>query len=324
MNLGIIRLLATIALIILWVSVVKPQQVKSVSVGFLGVALSSAPPAFVEALRQRGYDEGSNLRIEFRSAKGRPEALPKLAAELVGLKPDVLVGATTPSALALKNETDSIPIVMVAVGDPVPSGLVKSFAHPGGNVTGASLATEYWEAKRLQLVTETIPGICCLPVLRNPSNPLAPLISATYQNIAKSLGIELRMIDAANPEQLDEVLDSPLDGRFRAALYSTPDGLFVSRRSQIIEFAQRQRLPLFAPYREDVEAGALMSFGANLDDQLRLGADYVDKIVKGAKPADLPVQQPTTFDLVLNLKVAKALGLQIPLSVLARATELIE
>ncbi|SEE03304.1 putative ABC transport system substrate-binding protein [Rhizobiales bacterium GAS191] len=324
---GAICLLTAMGLVALLVSLASAQPVKSVSVGYLGVSqLVSPPPAFVEELRERGYEEGRNLRIEFRSAKGRPEALPKLAAELVGLRPDVLVGATTPSALALKKETDSIPIVIFSVGDPVASGLVQSFARPGGNVTGSSLATEIWESKRLQLVKEVLPQICCLSVLRNPSNQFgaSPFATTIYQNAAKTLGLELKMIEAASPDELDQALAVPQDVRFRTALFSAPDGLFVSRRAQIIAFAQRQRIALFMPYREDAEAGALMSFGASLDDQSRLAADYVDRIIKGARPADLPVQQPTKFDLVLNLRAAKALGLTFPPSVVAGATELIE
>ncbi|SEF12121.1 putative ABC transport system substrate-binding protein [Rhizobiales bacterium GAS191] len=261
--------MAALVFVVLPVSMVAPQPMKSVSVGFLGVSqLASPPPTFVGVLRERGYEEGRNLKIEFRSAKGRPEALPKLAAELVSLRPDVLVGATTPSALALKKETDSIPIVIFSVGDPVASGLVQSFARPGGNITGSSLATEIWESKRLQLVKEVLPQICCLSVLRNPSNQFgaSPYPTTIYQNAAKTLGIDLKMIEAANADELDQALAAPLDDRFRTALFSAPDGLFVSRRAQIIAFAQRQRLALFMPYREDAEAGALMSFGASLDD----------------------------------------------------------
>jgi putative ABC transport system substrate-binding protein len=313
-----------VALFNLPTSVVTAQTVKPVMNGFLSVGSASIYPPFVEMLRERGYEEGRNLRIEFRSAKGRQETLPKVAAELVSLKPDVLVGSTTPAVLALKQETDSIPIVFLFVSDPVAVGIVKSFANPGGNITGVSVANQYWSVKTLELVTDTLPGICCLTILRNPSNQAAPFILAIYEKTAKSLGIELKIIDAANPDQLREVLAIPLEGRFKTALLLAPDGLFTGSGTQIVESAQRQHIPLFAPYRSDAVAGALMSFGASFDGQYRAMTDYVDKIIKGAKPADLPVQQPTTFDLVLNLKVAKALGLEIPPLVLARATELIE
>jgi putative ABC transport system substrate-binding protein len=305
-------------------SLVSSQTVKPVTVGFLSVALPSIYPPFIGMLRERGYEEGRNLRIEYRSAMGRQEALPKLAAELVSLKPDVLIGSTTPAVLALKHETDSIPIVFIFISDPVGAGLVKSFASPGGNATGVSVANQYWSVKTIEIVRETLPGICCLTVLRNPSNPAQSFISPIYEQTAKTLGIELKMMDASTPDQLNEMLAIPLDGRFKTALLLTPESLFVARQTQIVEYAQRQHLPLFAPYRADAEAGALMSFGASYDGQYRLLIDYVDKILKGAKPADLPVQQPTAFDLVLNLKVAKELGVQIPQSVLARATDLIE
>ncbi|SDR48865.1 putative ABC transport system substrate-binding protein [Rhizobiales bacterium GAS191] len=319
-----VRLLVILGLVAIPASVVSSQTVKPVTVGLLSPALASIPPIFIQAFRERGYEEGRNLRIEFRSAKGKFEELPKLAAELVSLKPDALVGGTTPAAVALKQATDSIPIVFYFVSDPVLSGLVKSFANPGGNVTGASVADEYWSVKTLQLITDTLPGICCVTILMNPSNQTTAFLKVIYEKTAKSLGIELRMMDAGNPDQLNEVLAIPLEGRFKTALLSTPESLFTVGRTQIVEYAQRQNIPLFAPYRADAVAGALMSFGASFDGQYRAMADYVDKILKGAKPADLPVQQPTTFELVLNLKVAKALGLQIPQLVLARATDLIE
>jgi putative ABC transport system substrate-binding protein len=324
MYLRIIRLIMFVALANLHVSVANSQTVKPVTVGWLSVAAPSIYPPFIGMLRERGYEEGRNLRIERRSAMGRQEALPKLAAELVSLKPDVLVGVTTPATLALKQATSSIPIVFFFVSDPVATGIVKSFDHPGGNATGLSVADEYWSSKTLELVTETLPGICCLTILRNGSNQRVPFVSAIYEKTAKSLGIELKMMDASTFDQLNEVLAIPLEGRFKTALLVTPESLFTAGRTQIVEYMQRQHLPLFAPFRADAEAGALMSFGASYDGQFRAMADYVDKILKGAKPADLPVQQPTAFDLVLNLKVAKELGVQIPQSVLARATDLIE
>jgi putative ABC transport system substrate-binding protein len=324
MYLWIIRLVALVALINFPASVATSQTVKPFTIAYLSVGVTTLYPPFIQMLRERGYEEGRNLKIEFRSAKGIPEALPKLAAELVSLKPDVLVGSTTPAALALKHETDAIPIVFLFVSDPVATGLVKSFANPGGNLTGAANATEVWEGKSLQLIAETLPGICCVTLLRNPSNQTAPLIQGVYEKAAKSLCIELRILDAANPEKLQEALASPLEDRFKTAVVVSPDGLFTGRGSQIAEFTQRQHIPLFAAYRADAVAGALIGFGASFDSQYGLAADYVDKILKGAKPTDLPVQQPTALDLVINLKVAKSLGIEIPQMVLARATELIE
>ncbi|MFI5013743.1 MAG: ABC transporter substrate-binding protein [Hyphomicrobiales bacterium] len=324
MYLRIIRLVVLVALFNLPASVVSSQTVKPITIGFLNSALPSIPPIFIKVFHERGYEEGRNLRIEYRTANGKLDELPKLAAELVSLKPDVLVGGTTPVALALKQATDSIPIVFFFVSDPVANGLVKSFANPGGNVTGLMVGDEFWSVKTLQLVTDTLPGICCVTILINPSNQTMAFIRSSFEKTAKSLGVELKMMDAGNPDQLNEVLAIPLEGRFKTALLSTPESLFTRGRTQIVEYAQRQHIPLFAPYRADAEAGALMSFGASYDGQFRAMADYVDKILKGTKPADLPVQLPTAFDLVLNLKVAKALGLEIPPSILTRATELIE
>jgi len=318
------------ALSCLWRSSISPrrwsacQTVKPVTVGILSPGLPSIPPEYSKAFRERGYEEGRNLRIEFRTAKGKTEALPELATELVRLKPDVLIGSTTPATLALKQTTDSIPIVFFFVSDPVATGLVKSFDHPGGNITGLSVADEYWSVKTVEIVTETLPGICCLTVLRNSSNQAAPVVTVAFEKAAKTLGIELKFMDAGSPDQLNSALTIPLEGRFKTALLSTPESIFVAARTQIAEYAERQHIPLFGPYRADAVAGAVMSFGASYYGQFQALVGHVDKILKGAKPADLPVEQPTAFDLVLNLKVAKALGVQIPQSVLARATELIE
>jgi putative ABC transport system substrate-binding protein len=323
MHLWILRLIMLMALIIP-ASLVRSQTVKPVTVGFLCPGCPALPPIFLEAFRERGYEEGRNLRVEFRTAKGKTEALPELAAELVELKPDVLIGGTTPATLTLKRATDTIPIVFFFVSDPVATGLVKSFDHPGGNVTGLSVADEYWSIKTVEIVTETLPGICCLTVLRNSSNQAAPVVTAAFEKVAKNLGIELKFMDAGNPDELTSALSIPLEGRFKTALLATPESIFVAARTQIVEYAERQQIPLFGPYRADAVAGAVMSFGVSYDGQYRAMVEYADKIIKGAKPVDLPVEQPTAFDLVLNLKVAKALGVQIPPSVLARATELIE
>jgi putative ABC transport system substrate-binding protein len=242
----------------------------------------------------------------------------------VNLKPDVLIAASTPPVLALKNATATIPIVMVAVGDPIATGLIKSLAHPGGNVTGAANAVEEWNAKRLQMVTEMLPGIRCLTYLRNPANQAIMADEEMRKNDGKKLGIDFEVIDAATPEQLDQVLSVPIDGRCNAALFVQLDGLFLTRRAQMAEFALRQKIALFSPFREDAEAGALMAFGINLDAQWRLGASYVDQILKGARPTDLPVQLPTTFEMVVNLKTAKAIGVEVPRPLLLSADKVIE
>ena len=210
------------------------------------------------------------------------------------------------------------------IGDPVKAGLVQSLAHPGGNVTGTANGAEVWGAKRLQAVAEMLPGILCVSYLRNPANPANARYEAWFSALKERLGFQMRAIDAATREDLDRALAAPLDQSCATALVLTIDGLFVAQRERIVQFALGRRIALFAPFREDAEAGALMAFGVSLDDQWRLGAGYVDRLLKGAKPADLPVQLPTRFDIVVNLKTAKAIGVTIPQAILAAADEVIE
>jgi putative ABC transport system substrate-binding protein len=297
----------------------------TVTIGMLApVGITDASPSFIEALDKLGYRLGRNLTILFRSAKDNNAELPGLAAELVSLKPDVLVAGTTPPVVALKEATTTIPIVMVGIGNPIATGLVKSLAHPGGNITGTANAIEEWNAKRLQSVTEMLPGIRCLSYLRNPANQAIMVNEAMRKSIGEKLGIDFQVIDASTPEQLDQVLTHPLPEQCKTALFLPLDGLFTARRSQIAEFALRQKAALFAAFREDAEAGALIAYGFNLNAQFRLGATYVDQILKGARPADLPVQQPTRFEMIINLKTAKAIGIQVPTSLLLSADEVIE
>jgi putative ABC transport system substrate-binding protein len=288
----------------------------------LGIA--GPPDALLEALGRLGYQQGKNLAIVFRAARHSDAELPGLAAEFVNLKPDVIVAFGTPPAVALKNATAVIPIVMVSTGDPIGTGLVQSLAHPGSNVTGTANAAEQFNQKRLQMVAETLPGIRCLLVLRNPANQSILAAEPMRKNVGERLGLELKEIDTATTEQLDHVLTLPPDERCRTALFVLLDGLFIARRQQIVEFALRQKMALFAPFRADAEAGALVAFGVNLDQQWRLSANYIDRILKGAKPADLPVQQPVNFEMVVNLKTAKAIGVDVPTSLLLSADEVIE
>jgi putative ABC transport system substrate-binding protein len=252
------------------------------------------------------------------------DELPGLAAELVNLKPDVLVAMSTPPALALKKATAAIPIVMLAIGNPIATGLVQSLAHPGGNVTGTANAVEEWGAKRLQMITEMLPGIRCVVYFRNPANQWVMAFEEKRKEVGKKLGVDFEVIDATTPEQLDRVLAAPPDNQCRTAMIIQLDAVVAARRAQIAEFALRQKIALFAPFREDAEAGALMAFGINLDEQWRLGASYVDNILKGAKPDDLPVQRPVKFEMVVNLKTAKALGVEVPTSLLLSADKVIE
>ena len=264
------------------------------------------------------------FKIEFRSAYGRNEELPRLAAELVNLKPDLILALGSPSALALKQATASIPIVIVS-GDPVGYGLVDSLAHPGGNLTGRSDNSAEIGPLRLQLLAETLPGTCCFILLRNPSNPgnVSTASSSSSPDVLKSLGLERKIIEAATPDQLDQVLAGPIEDRFKALVVSA-DNMFISHRVQIAKAALRLGLPAFGPYPADAEAGFLMGYGVSGDEEARAVAGYIDKILKGAKPADLPVEQPTHYNLVINLKTAKALGITIPQIVFARANEVIE
>jgi putative ABC transport system substrate-binding protein len=293
--------------------------------GLLGsVSTAGAPPVLVEALDKLGYRPGRNLTILFRSAKDSNAELRGLAAELVAMKPDVLIAFGTPPVLALKNATASIPIVMVAIGDPIATGLIQSLAYPGGNVTGTANSVEEWRARRLQTVTEMLPGIRCLMYLRNPSNQSIMAGERSRKDAGQKLGIDFEVIDTATAEQLDQVLTAPHKSRCKTALFLPLDGLFMVQRARIAEFAVRQKIALFAPFREDAEAGALMAFGINVNEQWRLGASYVDKILKGVKPNDLPVQQPTKFEIIVNLKTAKAIGVEVPTSLLLSADEVIE
>jgi putative ABC transport system substrate-binding protein len=320
--------IALVGVALAWVHAAQAQKSGTgmVTLGLLatGGAPGVAPPVFIEALSKLGYQQGKNLTIHFRSAKKSNAELPALAAELVNLKPDVLVALSTPPSLALKNATAAIPIVMLAIGDPVATGLVQSLAHPGGNVTGTANAVEEWGAKSLQMITEMLPGIRCLSYLRNSANQAIMAADEARRTVGKTLGMDFEVIDVSTPDQLDQALSVPPKDGCKAGLFIPLDALFISRRAQIAEYALRHNMALFASFREDAEAGALMAFGFNIDAQWRLGASYVELILKGAKPADLPVQRPVTFETVINLKTAKAIGVKVPTSLLLGADKVIE
>jgi putative tryptophan/tyrosine transport system substrate-binding protein len=304
------------------IAVAQPAT-KQVTLGVLDATGTGPNPAFIKALRDLGYQLGRNLTIEFRSANGHNEELPRLATELVSLKPDVIVATGTAVVSAVKQATGSIPIVMGASGDPVGYGLVQSLAHPGANITGRSDSAGELGPKRMQLVTETLPGICCVARLANPSNPGNVASLLANRSAWASLGIEVKAIEAATPDQLDEVLAAPLDDRFKT-LFIAADAMLAAHRVQIAEAALRRGLATFGAFPDDARAGFLEAYGENPANTSAVTAGYVDKILKGAKPADLPVQQPTAFELVVNLKTAKALGLTIPHSIITRADEVIE
>ena len=274
-------------------------------------------------LRELGLIEGENLALEGRYADNRLDRLPALAAELVSLHADVIVAVGTLAPLATKRATTTIPIVMVAAGDPVGSGLIASLARPGGNVTGTSLMAPDLAGKRLQLLKDLLPGISRVAVLWNAANPYSALVYKETVGAARILEIEVQSLEVRTPDDFDGALEAAA-GQHTAALITVEDPLTGTYRGKIAEFAAGKRLLTIAGLRIFVDAGGLMSYGANLGDLRRRSAGYVGKILKGAKPSDLPVEQPTKFELVINLKTAKALGLDIPPTLLGLADEVIE
>ena len=296
--------------------------------GYLGASSPTLEPEILEAFRQGlrdlGYVEGQSIAIEYRWAEGHEDRLPELATELVGLKVDVIVTTGTPGTLAAKRATQTIPIVMTATGDPLRSGLVTSLARPGGNVTGFSTLRSELEGKRLDLFKQTFPRFSRVAMLWDSANPSTKFYLLHIEAAARASHVTLQPAVAVRRVE-------DLDRAFAAIARGHADALFVvsgrsllAERGRIVEFAAKSRLPAIYPYREYVEAGGLMSYSANYPDLYRGAALYVDKILKGTKPADLPVQQSARFDLVINLKTAKALGLTIPPSLLARADQVIE
>ena len=297
-------------------------------VGYLTAGSLTANPRVLEAFRQGlrdlGWVEGQNIVIEYRSAEGRLDRLPDLAAELVRLKVDVIVATPTPAALAAKSATGSIPIVGASLVEPVGLGLIASLARPGGTVTGVtySVGTDIF-GKDLELLKEVVPKVRRVAVLSNPDGPAQPLTISNIKDAARSLGLQLLLVDARGPGDFDGAFAAMARERV-GALFVVTDPVFVPHRARLVGLAAKSRLPSIFTQRADVEAGGLMSYGPNFADMYRRAATYVDKILRGAKPADLPVEQPTTFELVINLKTAKTLGLTIPRSVLTRADEVIQ
>jgi len=302
------------------------QAPKIARIGFLSPSTPAAAAHVVEAfrqgLRELGYVEGKTFVLELRHGEARFERLPELARELVGLKLDVIVAATDVAVAAVKRETQTIPIVMGNSTDPVGTGFVASLARPGGNVTGVSNISPELSGKRLELLREAVPGLSRVAFLWNPDVRGNVLDYKAMESAARSLGLQLQSVEVSRAEDLDRAFSAVTNQRAQAlALPSNPVG-FANRR-QIASFAQTNRLPSIYAQKEYVEAGGLMSYGPSTPDMFRRAAIYVDKILKGAKPADLPVQQPTQFELVINLKTAKTLGLTIPQPFLRRADQVI-
>ncbi len=302
----------------------EAQPAKVPRIGFLG---PSSPSPFLQAfrqgLRELGYVEGQSIAIEYRSSEGRLERLPDLAIELVRLKVDLIVAVATPGALAAKQATSVIPIVMVGVGDPVGLGYVASLARPGGNITGLSSMSVDLGPKRLELLKETIPRVSRVGVMWNPGDPARAIELRDTQAAADRLGLRLQSIEVRSPDEIERAFSAILRER-PDALIVQQDPLTIAQRARIADLALKNRLPAISVFREFPEAGGLMAYGTNLADLYRRAATYVDKILKGARPADLPVEQPTRFELVINLKTAKALGLTLPQSILIRADHVIQ
>jgi putative ABC transport system substrate-binding protein len=327
MNKKIIVCLLTAALST--VSSAQAQQLKKVPLigGLAGTTASFAQPyleAGRRAFRELGYVEGKNILFEPRFAEGQAERLPDLAAELVKLKVDIIVAAGDPAIAAAKRATNTIPIVMVAAGDPVAGGWVTSLAHPGGNMTGTTFLSSELAGKRLELLKETVPQASRVAVLWNPNNP-GWLPDFTETKLAgEQLGLRLQFLEARSLKELDSAFSAMIREKALALiLLSDPWFFGRERRQQIVDFVAKNRLPSMYELREFVDDGGLMSYGPSLFNMVERAAYYVDKILKGAKPADLPVERPIKFELVINLKAAKQIGLTIPPGVLARADRVI-
>jgi putative ABC transport system substrate-binding protein len=276
-----------------------------------------------EAMRELGWVEGENVVYERRYAENRLERLPELATDLVRLKVDVIAAGGTLAPLAAKRATSTIPIVMGGRGDPLGTGLVASLAHPGGNVTGMSLMVPDLAAKRLELLREVLPGLARVAVLWDSANPYTAIGFRETQSAGRMLGVEVQSLEVRSPDDFDRAFEAAQQ-QHPDALVTINDPLTLNHLKLIVDFTAGQRLPSIHEVKQFAAAGGLVSYGADLADVIRRAAGYVDKILRGAKPADLPVQQPTKFELVINLKTAKALGITIPSSLLVRADEVIE
>ena len=320
--------LATLALAVIVLAVplaVAAQPATITRIGVLSPGSSGPSPlvdAFRQGLRELGYVERQSIVIEYRFAEGRPERLPTLAAELVQLKVAVILTMNTLAAQAAKNATKRIPIVFTWVADPT-GGLVASLARPGANVTGLTTFVTELSGKRLELLKQAVPGVSRVFVLWHSASSIATQVAKEMEGAGPQVGIQIHALGVRNADDLPKAFESAARNR-AGALFVIEETLLLPHRTRILELAAKHRLPASSLYREFAEAGGLLSYGPNLPDHFRRAAIYVDKILKGTKPGDLPVEQPTKFELVINLKTAKALGLTIPRSLLQQADQVIE
>ena len=302
-------------------------QSKTPRIGFMGNSTAALEAnlvdAFREGLREHGYEEGRNIVIEYRWADGKYERFPALVAELIAAKVEVIVTAGTPAALAMKKATTTVPLVMVAVGDPVGTGLVPSLARPGANLTGLSSVAPDLEGKRLQLLREVVPTLSHVAMFINSLNPFHVSSMRQARAAAQTMGIKLQLHDIRKSEDLDDAFAAIRKER-PDALLILADRVFLHNRERMMDFTKEQRLPNVNAYKELVEVGGLMSYGPSYEDMHKRAAIYVDKILKGAKPADLPIEQPSKFTFIVNLKAAKALGVTVSSQLLGLADELID
>jgi putative ABC transport system substrate-binding protein len=305
----------------------EAQQAKVARIGFLGNSTSELEAnligPFREGLRELGYIEGKNIAIEWRWAEGKYERFPGLIAELIGSKAELIVTAGTPASLAVKKATTTIPLVMIAVGDPVGSGLIASLAHSRGNVTGLTSISPELDGKRLELLREVVPNISHVAVMWNPTSPLQVVAEKATRAAAQPTGIRILSLGVHADEQFDHAF-ATIRKEKPGALLVLADRLFLHNRARIMEFAIHNRLPGVHAYVELVEAGGLMSYGPSYSGMHKRAAYYIDKILKGTNPADLPIEAPAKFELVVNVKAAKQIGVSIPPSVLYRADRVIK
>jgi putative ABC transport system substrate-binding protein len=279
--------------------------------------------AFSQALKEHGWVEGQNVSFEYRYGDGKVDALAKLAAELVQLRVDVILADSTPATNAARAATQTIPIVMASINDPVGSGFVASLSRPGGNITGLTVLSADVSGKRLQILTEIVPKLAKVALLSNPPSPATKLLINQTETAAQTLGIALHIAEASTPDSLESAF-APIATARPDALFVMPDVMFFNQHPRVVAFAAEARLPALYAEKQVVESGGLMSYGASVPASFRRAAAYVDKIFRGANPADLPVEAPTTFEFAINLKTAKALGLTIPPVLLATADEVVE
>jgi putative ABC transport system substrate-binding protein len=314
-----------------WPLAARAQQLTS-TIRHIGILLPESVPtaevrglleAFRQGLKEMGWVEGQNIAFEYRSSDGKEDALPKIAAELVQLRLDAILAEGTAAIQAAKDATRSIPIVMALSNDPVASGLIASLNRPGGNVTGLSLQSSELAGKRLQLLTEIVPKLARLVVLSNPTNPSHTLAVQQMRAAAQSFGVGLHVVEASAPDKFDSAFATVAAVR-ADSLVVLPDGMFFGQHNRIVALAAASHLPALFPEKEVVEAGGLMAYGPSIPASFQRAAAYVDKILRGANPADLPVEQPTKFQFVINLNTARTLGLAVPQTLLVTADEVIE